>query len=102
MKAYKVWNIHNHEGYQDIVFAESSKEAKKQGSRLDNCSDAEWIDLRVNRVPYLDGMENRTLEEIMYVALQNGWWFELGDKRYYEDDLEEVVADGVVTPVEQS
>ncbi len=101
MKAYKVYDVHCHEGYQEIVFATTSQEAKRIAyNTRESCQDAEWIDLRVNRVPYLDGMENRTEKELLYVAMQYGWWYEVDGNRYDEESINEAIAKGIVTPVE--
>lgn len=100
MKAYKVYDVENYEGYEDIVFAKTAREAKKMWSTLDSCADAEYINIRVNRLPFLDGMEDRTKEEVLYVAMLNGWWYEIGDKRCDEENIDEAIADGIVTPVE--
>lgn len=98
MKAYKVYDTEDHEGYQDIVFAETAREAKKQGRTLDSCVDAEYINIRVNRLPFLDGMENRSEQEILYIALMNGWWHDYGDTRYTEENVDDAIARGIVTP----
>lgn len=100
MKAYKVYNTENYEGYQDIVFAESAKEAKKRWRTLDSCEDAEYINIRVNRLPFLDGMEKRTMKEIMYVAILNGWWYEIDDKKYDEENMDEALEMGYVKKVD--
>lgn len=96
MKAYKVYNKYDWDGYQDIVFAESGREAKKQWQTLDSCSDVDYINIRVNRLSFLDGMENRTQEEIRYVAINNGWWYEIGGTRYDEENIQQAIDDGVV------
>lgn len=100
MKAYKVYDIENYEGYQDIVFAETSREAKKMWSTLDGCDGADYINIRVNRLPFLDDMENRSMKEIMYVAILNGWWYEVDGNRYDEENLGEAIEKGIVTPFE--
>ncbi|HLR58890.1 MAG TPA: hypothetical protein VK094_00230 [Pseudogracilibacillus sp.] len=99
MKAYKVYDEYNHEGYQDVVFATTANEAKKKAFiSANSCQNAEWIDIRVNRVPYLDGLEKRTHEEIMYVAILNGWWYEFEDVRYDEENIGEAIKKGAVVP----
>lgn len=101
MKAYKVYNLNDWEGYQDIVFAETAKEAKKKGFKTSNLLyDSDWIDIRVNRLPFLDGMENRDKKEIMYVAILNGWWYEIDGIRYHEENIGEAINKGIVTPYE--
>lgn len=41
-----------------IVFADTRKEARKEGMRTDVCGDAPYIDIRAKRCKSLDGMEN--------------------------------------------
>lgn len=102
MKAYKVYDISHDEGYQDIIFAKTAQEAKiKAFGTSPACESSEWIDLRVGRVPYLDGMENCTERELMYVAIENGWWYEVDGIKYDEENLEEAVKEGIVTPFKQ-
>src|SRR5699024_603912 len=97
MKAYKVYDPNNWEGYQDIVFATTASEAKKKGFGIDSCEDSEWVNVRVNRIPYLDNMENCTKEEIMYVAILNGWWYEVDGNRYDDDNIYEAIEKVVVS-----
>lgn len=99
MKAYKVYDCSSWEGYQDIIFAESSRKAKTKAFSLgDSCQDADWIDLRVNRLPFLDGMEDKTMKEIMYVAILYGWWYECDGVRYDEENIDEAIEKGIIVP----
>lgn len=96
MKAYQVWDIENYEGYQDVVFAENAKAAKTMGFGLENCSGAEWINMRVRRLPELDGMEDYTHKELMYELIKLGWWYEHEGVRYTEEDLDLALGKGYV------
>lgn len=99
MKAYNVYDPNHWEGYQDIIFAPTVNEAKKKAlSAGGSCQDAEWINLRAVRIPYLDDMEKLTEKEIMYVAILHGWWHEVDGVRYDEENIDEAIANGVVTP----
>jgi|SRR5690625_3390328 len=101
MKAYEAYDEHHPEGYKDIVFAETAAEAKKKAfSTGSSCQEAEWIDLRVRRLPYLDDMESCSEKKIRYITLINGWWYNDGDAVYTEDNIDEAIANGVVEKVE--
>lgn len=54
MKAYKAWDNGAVELYSTVVFAESAKEAKKIAFTTDVCENAEYIDVRVLRLPEMD------------------------------------------------
>lgn len=54
MKAYKAWDNASIESYSTIVFAENSREAKKIAFCCDVCEDADYIQVRVKRLPEAD------------------------------------------------
>lgn len=54
MKAYKAWDNSSIESYSTIVFAENSREAKKVAFTCDVCEDADYIQVRVKRLPEAD------------------------------------------------
>ena len=57
MKAYKAWDEDAAEDYMIVVFAENVSEAKKIALASDELGwDAEWIGIRVKRLPELDHM----------------------------------------------
>lgn len=62
--------------------------------------DSNWIDIRVNWLPFLDNMENRANKEIMYIAILNGWWYDYGSIRYNKENLDSAIELGIVTPYE--
>lgn len=54
MKAYIAWDSKAIEEYHTIVFAENSKEAKKIAFSCDVCENADYIQVRVKRLPGAD------------------------------------------------
>jgi hypothetical protein len=54
MKAYKAWDAKSYEGTSTIVFAESAGAAKAIAARTDACEDAEFTNIRVQRIPEMD------------------------------------------------
>jgi len=100
MKAYKVYNPDDHEGYQEIAFGNTKKEAKEKAwSSSEFLSDTDYENVIVERLPFLDGMHDKTQEEIIYITLLNGWWYEYEDVRYDEENIEEAIKKGIVTPI---
>lgn len=55
IKAYKAWDEDCCENYQTVVFAKTAKEAKSIASHTEVCGDAKFINIRVHRMPMLDG-----------------------------------------------
>ena len=55
MKAYEVTTIFGDLG-SDIVWAEKPSGAKKMAARMERFHDVQFTDLRVRRIPDLDGM----------------------------------------------
>lgn len=54
MKAYKAWDNKSLEAYSTIVFAENAREAKKIAFTCDICENADYIQVRVKRLPEAD------------------------------------------------
>ena len=54
MKAWKVSDKWNYEGYSTVVFAETRNEAKSLALSTDACEDAQYIDIEARRMPELD------------------------------------------------
>lgn len=80
MKAYKVWTDDSDKGC-GIVFAESFGKARQQAQGTDACEDEEFINIRVARLPLLDGMENEEPsdnlwlnEKIRKILVKEGWY----------------------------
>lgn len=72
MKAYVLGVHSNDDKGQEVVFAETAKEARKLERDLDPES---FIDLYVRRAPAFDGMENLNQRELMKAQWRDGWWF---------------------------
>jgi hypothetical protein len=79
MKAYTLYIDGNEDAGQEIVFANTAREAKKQiygtdlGGELEN-----WTDLRVNRDKRYDGMESLTRAQLSLKLWRDGWrYFDL-------------------------
>lgn len=96
MKAYQVRDIHHYEGMSDVVFANNVQEAKKKASTTHVCCEAEWIDIRVNRLPEIDGMQDYERKELIYELVRIGWWYDFGDFMVTEENLQEAVELGYV------
>ena len=54
MKAYLAWDNAAYENYETIVFAENAKEAKKIAFTCEVCENADYIQVRVKRLPEAD------------------------------------------------
>lgn len=90
MKAWTLRDATGYEEYIELVFANTIAEAKSQGfNGVSNAVD--WIDIRCNRCKPLDDCENLSKEErIIKLVSECGWHYEIGDKRYREEDIEEL------------
>ena len=54
MKAYRTWDEKAFDPCETIVFAENIKEAKKIAMATDTCEEANFIDIRVQRLKEAD------------------------------------------------
>ena len=81
MKAWEVYTSYSN-NYCDVVFADTRSKAKtkllesrtKLDSELAHDDSLEWIDIRVKRLPELDGMENDSTMCIAEVLLLKCAW----------------------------
>lgn len=86
MKAYKAWDAKSVENCSTVVFAETAQKAKIVAMTTDACEDALFIDIRVKRLPEMDGhdrgrseidwydMEDRkALVALGWACLDTGW-----------------------------
>lgn len=55
MKAYKAWDAKSVENNSTVVFAETAQAAKMVAMHTDCCEDTAYIDIRVARLPEMDG-----------------------------------------------
>lgn len=79
MKAWLVENTRDYDyfDWNEIVFAENYKEARKLAMRTDLYEGSEdFIYLRVRRYPDMDDTENLNHKEYTYKLWQNGWMWE--------------------------
>lgn len=87
-KAYKVHEEYLDEQEEVIVWADSDKEAKKLGySKLEEVR--EYINLRVRRAGYMDGLSHLSRYEKQRKLLENGWVLCLEGKYYDIDNIKE-------------
>jgi hypothetical protein len=54
MKAYKAWDTESLDNASTIVFAESASVAKSIATETYACEDAEFVNIRVSRLPEFD------------------------------------------------
>lgn len=85
MKAYKLSVKDDLDQGEEIVFAQTSREAKNNWTRyleVDN-----FLDKLVHRAPEFDGMENASDMELMTKQWQEGWrWYDCCDVPDVEED----------------
>lgn len=62
MKAYKAWDAKSCENISTVVFAETAQEAKKIACYTETCEDAAYTDIRVQRLPEMDGHDRGSSE----------------------------------------
>lgn len=62
MKAYKAWDMMSCENGSTVVFAETAQAAKNVARYTDACEDADYIDIRVQRLPEMDGHDRGRCE----------------------------------------
>ncbi len=55
MKAYQAWDAGSCENCSTVVFAETAQAAKVIAQRTETCEDAAYTDIRVKRLPEMDG-----------------------------------------------
>lgn len=56
----KAWSVFTDYGdYSSIVFADTAGRARQKAQSTDACEYVDWRDIRVKRMPKLDGMEDR-------------------------------------------
>ena len=62
MKAYQVWDTMSVENCSTVVFAENGKEAKKIAITCEVCENADYIQVRVKRLPEADKLYKGRVE----------------------------------------
>lgn len=92
MKAYKAGEANFEVENEIIVYAETAREAKKIAwSQFDD--EIEYINLRINRAPFMDNTEHLSTMEKWIILLEHGWWCEYDGKTYTEGNLGEFIGD---------
>ncbi|WP_321388979.1 hypothetical protein [uncultured Enterococcus sp.] len=78
MKAYIVGVTSDPDSGEEIVFANTAKEARQKADCMDLTDYAEsWIDIFAKRYPAFDDMENSSEDEIALKKFREGWnWFD--------------------------
>ncbi len=66
MKAYQAWDAGSCENFSTVVFAETAQAAKNVARNTEVCEYAAYTDIRVKRLPEMDG-HDRGRSEI-------DWW----------------------------
>lgn len=92
MKAWIVENIRISDdfGWNEIVFADNYKEAKKLALETDLYEyNSDFVNMRVKRYAYLDGMEHLSEKELDFEKWKHGWCWEGIQNPYYEEQLSE-------------
>lgn len=97
----KAWILSDRTGYCEevsLVFADTPGKAKMQANRTNGTLyqydlEVDWINLSANRAKLLDGMENASEKEICIKLINDyGWWFEVGNNKYDESNIDEFKA----------
>lgn len=73
MKAYIAWDNASVETYSTIVFAVNSKEAKKIAFCCDVCEDADYIQVRVKRLPEADKLHKGERDNVALALFHAGY-----------------------------
>lgn len=88
MKAYKLSVKDDSDQGEEIVFAQTAREAKNNWTRYLDADN--FLDKLVHRAPEFDGMENASDMELMTKQWQEGWrWYDCYDVPDVEEDTVE-------------
>lgn len=97
MKAWEISDSKNDDKSPKLVFAETINDAKKQAYEEPNkiynsysLDPDSWIDIRATRAKYADNMESEDEITIMIRLIENGWWFEIGNERWDENNVDKL------------
>lgn len=76
MKAYILGMRSDPDEGNEIVFADTVREAKKQAIGMDFYeSSGDWLDLYANRYKKYDDLEHLTRKELALHQWRDGWWW---------------------------
>ena len=95
MKAYIVSDRNDYDP-SVLVFAETANKAKSIATGREELDGIEYVYLSARRAKYADGYENAIERDLMILNIKNGWWYEIGGMRIDAENLEEVLAKGVL------
>lgn len=95
MKAYIVSDKSDYDP-SVLVFAETANQAKSNAAGRDELDGIEYVHLSARRAKYADGHDNATERELMILNIKNGWWYEIGGTRIDEENLEDVLKQGIL------
>lgn len=93
MKAYECHYEDGLEAFNNFYWAETAGKAREQAFYDDEMGEPDhYIDIDVRRIPWADGMENASQDEVALAALKQGYWFNTYDengveRRLSEDDI---------------
>lgn len=88
MKAWRVSNDTYEGTFSKIVFAETNGKAKSMCAYDEELGEPEFIDMRCQRLPWADKMQNYSESEIEIERVKRGEWFykAVGDSNVIFDE----------------
>lgn len=95
LKAYSVTENVSYEA-SVLVFAKNANQAKNLAHRRDEMDSYEYINMRARRAKYADGHENDNKQDLWRLLVRNGWWYEIDGHHIDEDNLDEMIAKGII------
>lgn len=95
MKAYIVSDKNDYDP-SVLVFADTANQAKSIATGRDELDGIEYVHLSARRAKYADGYERATERELMILNIKNGWWYEIGGVHINEENLEDVLTQGIL------
>lgn len=100
MKAYVVEDKYDDEGIQVLAYSPDASGAKNAAKSTECLCDSDWVDLRARRAKYADDTDHLNERERICFQLANGWWYEIGDERWDEENWRDFL--GKLTKIEQN
>lgn len=95
LKAYSVSENVSYE-VSVLVFAENANQAKNIANGLEEMDSYDYVNMRARRAKYADGYENVSQRELMHLKVRNGWWYEIDGHHIDSDNLDEMIAQGII------
>lgn len=95
MKAWSVEDKHCDEGYLEVVFAETRGKAILASEAYG--MSGEYTEMRAKRLKILDDQEDMPKNEAIRLLIEKeGWYWDIGNVRIDEDNLEESIKAGLI------